>query len=778
MKSVQTSYLGLFQRQFENGVTVDRIEIPMLQRDYAHGRRDTRTNRIRENFLSSLISAITGGEKLSLDFVYGNVEGRSLMPLDGQQRLTTLFLLHWYVASRSGNIGHTQPWLNLSYATRASARMFCKHLSESAPDLSQDTPSTWLIDQLWYLQTWEYDPTIQSMLVVLDEIHARLNHADMKDAWRRLAEDDPAAITFHVLPMQEMGLGDDIYIKMNSRGKPLTEFELFKARFEPLLESSANPRASEFAHKIDREWVDLFWRPSMPDGAMDKAMVRYLRFLTDVCTWRSGAVVNSGEDLENAAFRVYGGRKQGGEINERSIANVDLMLSGLDTWIGVDTKEWFAEHFVSQHANGGVGAGQLEPLRLFRTSDMSDCDLFSACCRAYDVAARNREFGMPEALMLYAVLVHRWNDTPDVSRRLRIVRNLIEGSSDEMRADRMSDLIADVDRIMISGNLENIAGFNFRVQGSDERAKLEFLLQHPHMEDAVFQLEDHHLLRGCLVAFDLDEKTLGLRSKAFIELFSDDSRLLLISGALLAAGDYSNRVRGRSYCFGSARNQLPWREVFTAQARENMLPARQALGRLLDHLTAHDKTSIESALSSFIATYLTQSELEKRFDWRYYFVKYDAMRQGASGRYVPNGTNLGYSICMLNKMQMNSYYRDPYLDAVRGECINAQEIEDVPFTGYESNPRWMRLKTSGIGFESVTHGWHLQAPESCLTDPVKKVFTENGVVRLDDGHWHLPLTQVAAVLPDGQFSDNNYIDTVDRIQLASRLLDALVDAGC
>ncbi|WP_366144120.1 DUF262 domain-containing protein [Candidatus Accumulibacter sp. ACC012] len=38
---------------------------------------------------------------LNLDFIYGSVEGDgedSILPLDGQQRLTTLFLLHWYLA--------------------------------------------------------------------------------------------------------------------------------------------------------------------------------------------------------------------------------------------------------------------------------------------------------------------------------------------------------------------------------------------------------------------------------------------------------------------------------------------------------------------------------------------------------------------------------------------------------------------------------------------------------------------------------------------------------
>ncbi len=46
-----------------------------------------------------------------------------------------------------------------------------------------------------------------------------------------------------------MDSDEDLYIKMNSRGKPLTEFENFKARFEQDIGHSA--RADEFAHKID-----------------------------------------------------------------------------------------------------------------------------------------------------------------------------------------------------------------------------------------------------------------------------------------------------------------------------------------------------------------------------------------------------------------------------------------------------------------------------------------------------------------------------------------------
>ncbi|XUP88632.1 hypothetical protein B6672_009185 [Campylobacter jejuni] len=33
---------------------------------------------------------------MCLDFIYGSVKNDVFLPLDGQQRLTTIFLLYWY----------------------------------------------------------------------------------------------------------------------------------------------------------------------------------------------------------------------------------------------------------------------------------------------------------------------------------------------------------------------------------------------------------------------------------------------------------------------------------------------------------------------------------------------------------------------------------------------------------------------------------------------------------------------------------------------------------
>ena len=85
---------------FWNFLKENTIEIPIIQRDYAQGRLGKEN--LRKTFLGDLKRALKDNIEMKLDFVYGSVEGGTLNPLDGQQRLTTLWLLHWYIALRAG----------------------------------------------------------------------------------------------------------------------------------------------------------------------------------------------------------------------------------------------------------------------------------------------------------------------------------------------------------------------------------------------------------------------------------------------------------------------------------------------------------------------------------------------------------------------------------------------------------------------------------------------------------------------------------------------------
>ena len=103
MSKTLHSFIDIFETEIADGdtsVQLNKIAIPLIQRDYAQGRIDNDVNRVRSRFLDSLYKAITE-EPITLDFVYGDIDEKGTMtPLDGQQRLTTLFLLHWYAAKK------------------------------------------------------------------------------------------------------------------------------------------------------------------------------------------------------------------------------------------------------------------------------------------------------------------------------------------------------------------------------------------------------------------------------------------------------------------------------------------------------------------------------------------------------------------------------------------------------------------------------------------------------------------------------------------------------
>ena len=107
------------------------IKIPIIQRDYVQGRENAKS--IRENFLKNLFDVISKNKSLNLDFIYGTIKDNYLIPLDGQQRLTTIFLLHYYLALKEKKLDDNlkNKLKKFTYETRISSREFCKLLIEN-----------------------------------------------------------------------------------------------------------------------------------------------------------------------------------------------------------------------------------------------------------------------------------------------------------------------------------------------------------------------------------------------------------------------------------------------------------------------------------------------------------------------------------------------------------------------------------------------------------------------------------------------------------------------
>lgn len=350
------SFIKLFSQSELN------VRIPIIQRDYAQGRSSA--HEVRKAFLKALLSYLQAEGTHDLDFVYGAVsESQDFLPLDGQQRLTTLFLLHWYLAQISDSpevrvayyncMFTSEGQVRFSYETRPSAKDFCQALlaetRERGLDLKrEDNLSALIKEQPWYFLSWDRDPSITAMLTMLDDIH-KVFYME-RDGLAKLLDQDNPRLSFQFLDLKGFGLTDDLYIKMNARGKSLTPIETFKANLEQYLrhELHDEQRAKTFADKMDGQWADLMWcyrDKEHPEHASDRQWERVFQNLLSYSYALSEGEGPNGElSRLHRDFLSFNAYKELGCINEKSL---DFITSVLDVLYNGEDKihEWLGEEF-------------------------------------------------------------------------------------------------------------------------------------------------------------------------------------------------------------------------------------------------------------------------------------------------------------------------------------------------------------------------------------------------------------------------------------------------
>ena len=237
------SFESLFNTPIEiddnKNITISKVVIPRIQRDYAQGRiiKKNNTSVFNEKgrrFIECVFDNLKSNAKMEMDFVYGAIKETQinqhkiniLLPLDGQQRLTSLFLLYWYIGNRE--LEDKTELLDLlkkfSYETRTSSRRFCETISNPLSiNFGKEKISKQIKDFSWFAKSYEQDPTIKAMLNMIDKIHELYGKNEL-GLYNNLAN-----LRFSILPLNHFNLTDELYIKMNARGKQLTEFENFKA---------------------------------------------------------------------------------------------------------------------------------------------------------------------------------------------------------------------------------------------------------------------------------------------------------------------------------------------------------------------------------------------------------------------------------------------------------------------------------------------------------------------------------------------------------------------
>lgn len=512
-------------REDANGITVQPISmlrIPKLQRPYAQGRASQAE--LRSKFISDIFRALSdkSGEPLVLNFVYGSTDEDVFSILDGQQRLTTLFLLHWYLAMRS-----PEPELNLkdlakfTYQTRTTSKDFIDRITRK-PLTVDKKPSAVIEGQIWFTSAFRKDSTVMGMLAMLDEIHKQYESCGVKPG-----VDDLERLRFYLLELQKFGLTDELFIKMNARGLQLTPFENFKAELVGWLRDSKNyedeaecdsktmPYWLYFSSRMDGRWNDLFWTAPADFNPEDNdtddlgAALSDRRFFIFIKRW-----------LANRALTITSESK---DVND--IEHFEYFSSRVakDSYASFDKTRSFLEYAAAKSAD--IIRELAHTLEFYTDNHTNDVikNAFTASWDNPDAAQYpwNDKFNMRQMIIFSAINEFvATQDSPaafdcgEFPRWMRLVHNIVENR----------DIPDYKVQITLTRQLKTAIGFNpksvyerFRDYANslgdkqsrefrEEVVKIDHILLDPDWENAFKEAEKDPFLTGsvtfCLVTED------------------------------------------------------------------------------------------------------------------------------------------------------------------------------------------------------------------------------------------------------------------------------------
>lgn len=247
------------------------IIIPDLQRDYCWGDKKHGDNKIElvSGFLNSLNDVFikNSGLKLGMIYAYEYPENSNRIFLcDGQQRITTLFLLLGminrhienekikdFLISKFELTDDQEP--RLQYAIRESTLYFLSDLVCNFFLTNTNTKVSEIKKPLtkWYFDEYNLDPTIQSMISSMEIIENKIS--DFGDL-EKFTDFLLNKIEFFYFDMKNRETGEDMFVVINTTGEPLTATENIKPI---LIGNNDNPEERKIESDLWEKWEKWFW---------------------------------------------------------------------------------------------------------------------------------------------------------------------------------------------------------------------------------------------------------------------------------------------------------------------------------------------------------------------------------------------------------------------------------------------------------------------------------------------------------------------------------------
>ncbi|PRM94795.1 hypothetical protein CJ673_04340 [Aliarcobacter cryaerophilus] len=564
-----------------------KIIIPLIQRDYAQGREK------EKNKAEKFLEAIKNGceSKLNLDFVYGkrDKENKIFIPLDGQQRLTTLFLIHWYLSLKND---YKSDLSKFSYEVRSSSKDFLEELTKNDnwKNFTRKNIKTQVENSNWFFLSWKKDLTVVSLLKMLDLIEKFFENEDINKLNN---------ITFEILYLDEFNLTDELYVKMNARGKPLTLFENFKAEFESYIEKTGDSKDVIARNKasFDNEWLNIFWNLAKKKVEEKQINIDEAPKLADEMFYNF---------FYNITFNFYLEKQDKFiKINNKEYSIINEFIKDNDIFS-------FYKDIYSDTNKTTVIINILNKLQIDETFEtfvnniyISQWDRarFHALQLAYIYDLDEKEFNRWKRVSFNLINNQLIQSPDDLIKTIKSLNSFIEKSNKDIYEHIKKDYKV----------------IDYFTQKDEESLKAKLILENQNWEEEIVKAECHWYLDG-QIGFLLEfaennlEKFIMYRDK-FVKIWDSaknekktiTDNQILIYQALLVKGDYFindySEYKNRIFCsFAPAlRTKFDnWRKLFNSENKKY-------LKELLD-----DNRNLKEIINEFNNTN----------DWRYGFIKY------------------------------------------------------------------------------------------------------------------------------------------------------------
>ena len=290
-------------KDFLTDNNLSQIIIPEIQRDYVwqednvekflqsildnSKRQEKQSQELTEETLSGLSSRqrelLLRDQKANenycqVGFIYAyptasEISGDCYILIDGQQRMTTLFLTLLALSMKEGRQDNFRrdyfkdDFLKLDYKVRESSHEF---MQKFIPYILNRGDIEKISNEYWNFTEYQYDKTIKSIIANYKVIKRFIDKHD--DLLLNYVE---KYIEFWYFDTSKSDQGEKLYLYMNSRGETISPNESIKAN---LLRGLTNQEKHNWGKEWER-WQNFFWRYRQSNSNADRGIEEFLKWI-------------------------------------------------------------------------------------------------------------------------------------------------------------------------------------------------------------------------------------------------------------------------------------------------------------------------------------------------------------------------------------------------------------------------------------------------------------------------------------------------------------------